>query len=194
MIPKNQFNKDKHRLLSEEFKHIFYNIYEDVKKNTFINCWNCDDTDSELMWNDYGGKDSNSVAIVTKYKMLIDTFAYCKENFFFEIREVNYVNGKNQIAVDNYDQFGYLFLKKKKYHGESELRVVAYRLNEFNSRLYEFKYQLEESGCYGLNILVELNRLVDTIAINPDADSWFVKLIGKICDENGFKCKIGDEI
>lgn len=194
LILKNQFSKDKHRLLPEEFKHIFYNIYEDAKKNTFVNCWNCDDTDSELMWSKYTSNNPNSVAIVTKYEMLVDAFAYCKENFFFEIRKINYVNEKKHIAVDSYDKLGYVFLKRKRYHSESELRVVAYKLNEFDSGLYEFKYELKESGGFGLNIPVELNRLVDTIAINPDADSWFVKLIEKICYENGFKCKMGDEI
>lgn len=162
---------------------------EKIKRDTersYISCWNISDNDSELMWLAYGGSE-NSVALVTRYDKLIKALVESESQMHFEARRVNYVDIENNKILLS-DNFAPLFMKRKRYEDENELRFTAFN---FRSHGY-IDNELRYFGDYGLNIQVDIKSAIDYVAINPNSSSWFSDMIIRICDKEGIRYKILD--
>ncbi len=188
----NDYDEAKHILLPEEIRQNVFKSIRHSLDNSFANCWTIKDMDSDVMWYAFG-KGNNSIAIITSYSSLIDTFAKCQELWNFEIRPIEYIDYKDFLINDN-DGYIPLFRKRKRYTDENELRIIVSQFDDKRMEHNEFVDEELNQKLPGLYISIDIYNLIERVAINPDADSWFKDLVECICKKNKLLCCSGDNI
>lgn len=150
--------------------------FEKIKKNikgVYVNSWHISDEENELMWRVYG-KGNNCIALKCTVEDIINTLSD-QSNYHFDIRKIEYANHKD-IKFNLDDQLAPVFIKRRRYKSENELRIIAYKYvmadqGDFNFKVF-MNDRIEARG-----IKIDFNRLNYKVIINPDADKMFKNLI-----------------
>lgn len=162
------FNRNK-EIIEKSFKgkltlELWNNILDFTRRSIIINSWNCSDYESAAMWSTYL-RTNQGIAIQSSFNRLCESFN--KTNYSIHIGLINYKDYKHDLIQEN-TIFGYVSHKLKSYEHEKELRAII--TNQVDEKLYP----LHETGKY---IPINLEVLIESIYIAPNAPRWFNELV-----------------
>ncbi len=186
---------------SNEHPSIF-NMWQQMRNNaqltTYIYCWFLGNEDQDHMWDRYAGP--TGVAIVSTIERLKESFY--QENLPVYIGPINYGDehllSKSTIGND----FEYWLWKRKEYVEESEVRciiqhpyiggqsgVIIRKVNQPPMATDWIEIKSEDTP-RGINVNVDLNKLVDKIVFSPSCESWKIKVMEKLINKFDLFCDI----
>lgn len=175
---KQQLDKYSHALSNktlltpEQVSDILRNVWRKYQKQyVFINCWHINQGESSVLWKVYGHP-KEAVAIQTTYTRLRTVLPAR-----YQIGVVRYLDRDTYVKEEK-DGFFSVMCKQKSFEHERELRVCYVDSYEFqqdaknpdeflrstNTRLFE-------------TVPIDLNALLESVRISPNAPAWFVKLV-----------------
>lgn len=162
-----------------------------LKECMFISCWCMGTSESEAMWRLCGENEKYGVAIVVAYKDIEATFT----GTGFVMAPVNYLDYRSQGFPQ--DSFYYPFFhKRREYEHEKEVRIVKWcgdqgiigklvnatkeeAEKEYQQKLARAKVLKEERGM-GISLEFDVDNLVRTIVVHPNAPEWYYNIIKKV--------------
>lgn len=184
----DQFEDKYEGAFTQSIKHAIDSSYADnninytydefkkrLRERVFINCWHRSADDSMAMWNLYG-RSSSSVAITTTVGKLKDAIQSVNLPYHIAISRVKYVkHWRNpNLQIKPYSNvFSY---KTKAYEFEKEVRVIIDRFSgEFDAPIIET----------GMAVQVNLENMLRSIVVAPEASPWFLKLVEGVVQTYG---------
>jgi hypothetical protein len=129
-----------------------------LRMSCFVNCWNMSDEESEALWRLYGAQDA-SVAIRSTYESLIDVV---RQNEGVYLGLIHY--GNDDTNCIGTDCLSPIMRKRLAFRHEEEVRFVRV-----------VKAAGEEPT--GIDIPVDLDRLIRGVYIDPYAPEWFENVV-----------------
>lgn len=139
----------------------------------FASCWHINESLNYEMWDSYGHKSSNSIAIRTTEKKVCS--AIKKSRFTFLNEPVQYFD------EPYFNQNAYWF-------------PTMFKRNEFKNE-QEFRSILFAHGISlgGIRVKVNLNDLIDRIYVHPNASKDFFKDVRNFVKANGLQIQVRQE-
>ena len=156
-----------------------------LRKLTLVNCWHMSDSECNLMWNSYVENKKIGVVIKTDIKKLISSFENTPENIMCSF--AYYLDYKHEDWLKTHDSFDLIapFIHKKKgFTKEKELRLF-HQIQMFNGKELDDFWQQQKIN-NGINIKLDLNRLIDEIYCSPQANQSDIENINRTIIDNGF--------
>jgi hypothetical protein len=138
-----------------------------LRETCFVNCWNMSDDESEALWRLYGEQNA-SIAIRATYDELLDV-ARCDHDLRLGL--VSYVDYETATIPNTGDRLTLVMHKRRAFRHEEEVRFV---------KVIEASGHGDGETRTGLEVPVDLERLVHGIAIDPYAPEWFEKVVRAI--------------
>lgn len=171
-----------HSLFSDESVESRYNdhresfirIIEDLRRRTFISCWNKGKEESYALWQIYAK--NHGVAIKTTVRKLNKVIKGTNA----KVSNVKYINDEEEHIVfpdvdgNKFNTYlrNYFVCKNKHYFYENEVRVI---LIDDNNEVDPIKIN-------------RISNLIEEIYVSPFSEDWFVDLVKKIVqDRYGLK-------
>jgi hypothetical protein len=157
-------------------KEVFRN-FEMTKRGGLVNCWHINEDESYAMWKIYSAL-GKGIAIQSTIQNLWDSFHECKRDIY--IGEVEYVDFDEltHALKEEWERLHpkqlYLY-KRRCFKFENELRVIVEVVSVEDKRIIPWKYDME-----GINIQIDLNKLIEKIWISPYSSEWYEQLITNI--------------
>jgi len=150
---------------------------EKMRNHIYINCWTANEHDCYLMWKSYARTDE-SVCIQTTMNRF--SRAVQASSLDIYIAPVNYID----YQIDHFPSgncfIPYLY-KQKYYREEHEIRAMI-----FDGKNYQLStLGVDGNPPAGLRVDVELNDLIESVFINPNAPSWFSELVKSVLKKYG---------
>ncbi len=158
------------------------------RRQMYINCWHMNPAESDAMWHRYtaNGKTNEGVAIRTTLKRLKDCFIKTSETIFIgQVSYIDYANTLLMSGIQNADtketipapdyggNFRSVLLKRNSFEHEKELRCLFWQPHIRNGKI-DLGCQDIDTGHY---IQVDLDSLIESVYIAPNAGAWFRELI-----------------
>ncbi len=141
----------------------------------FISCWYISDYESDAMWRLYTNHD-DGIAIKSTIGALKKTLELSQERVWIgQVKYVDYDRWKPPKASQGEDPSLWLepfFCKRISFQHENELRALIH------------KEKLKEN-LSGINVNVQLNKLMDSVYVFPDSSNWFLNLVKDVLDKYG---------
>lgn len=135
---------------------------EQSRKTTYISCWHENEYESEAMWNLYTNNLDEGIAIQTTFQRLYE--ALDKEPTI-EMGRVNYIDySKNYAGLG----LGAFFYKRKSFEHEREVRLVV------------TKYKSDADLPLGIEMPVDIDKLIERISLSPTCKLWYRKVVEDI--------------
>jgi hypothetical protein len=150
------------------------NSYRRDRASTLINCWHINADESDAMWKVYVNN-SEGVAIQSTFSSLASSFHLTEPTVY--IGEVHYIDYKTTPIPEGNPFYKFLH-KQKSFEHEHELRAIVLR-HLVNDRFFPSPIE------FGVEIPVDLERLIHTIFVAPTAPHWFYKLVCSITNRYG---------
>lgn len=152
-----------------------------LRKWTVVNCWSMGECDSIAMWK-LDSKSDEGIAIQSTYRRLSDSFHnYGEDEVYIGI--INYIDYKKSAAMSN-ENFLFPFIHKwNSYQYEQELRALIIR---FPIKENEPNYLKSNAFKNGLEVPVDLEKLVERVYISPNAGKWFEELLVSVMKKYNF--------
>ncbi|MBI5697325.1 MAG: hypothetical protein HZC29_02260 [Thaumarchaeota archaeon] len=143
-------------------------------KGRYLNCWHINDHESDAMWKLYTNNNLG-VAIQTTFKSLTECF---NDKRIIYVGKVNYIDYNKDLFPLGNTLFPYVH-KRMSYEHEHELRAVTEIYpDKWNENPLTF-----EKNPNGINIKVDLDKLIGQIYVSPRAPDWFKELVKSISDK-----------
>jgi hypothetical protein len=170
---------------------------QDSRELLVVNCWFLEESESENMWDSYGGN-NEAVAIKSTVKQLIESIGVPHDKHMTHIGRVSYVNHKTHKMTEYQASQGIerAFLKDaEQFQNEKEIRIVTmnckspycvspegkpYKESEFQGK---YMNNLENDGLY---VAIQFQQLISEIRVSPKVDDWFYSLVKRIIELNKF--------
>ncbi|HDR7625125.1 TPA: DUF2971 domain-containing protein [Bacillus mycoides] len=152
------------------------------RENVFINCWHLNEEQSAAMWDLYV-KSGEGIAVQTTFGRIKRSLDCCGKDIY--IGKVEYIDHKKR---ENFvgDKILPFFTKRLSFKHEEEVRVVYSALDEKGFWDDTTKYE----DMHGINLKVDLNELIESIYISPDAPSWFASVVEVILEKFNIDAKV----
>lgn len=156
-----------------------FELAERMRRWIFISCWHANEFESAAMWDLYA-KTNESIAIETTYSSL----ASCLPNESL-LGFVNYIDyNKDVIPLDNF--FHPFMFKRKSFEHEKEVRAII-KEDPTESTPETF---ITGSSRAGMNIDIDLNKLIKNIHISPKSEDWFTNLVRSVTQKYSVKAPV----
>jgi hypothetical protein len=150
--------------------------YKHMKRSVFVNSWHLNEHESHTMWNVYARAEAG-VAIQSTVSRLISSFpalpdpsadmALIPQVFIGAVKYLDY----ESEAMDWGNLFLSFLLKNKQFEAERELRAVVWRP----------LLQMNDSDCGGFYVEANLETLIESVYISPNAPPYYVEAVTAIC-------------
>jgi hypothetical protein len=162
---------DKAAMTPDQLSAVLAGLWRKYQRQyVFINCWHMNNQESAAFWRQYG-KVNYTIAIQTTYTKLKEALP---DRFY--VGEVNYVDHQTYMN-DEKEGFFSIMCKRKSFAHERELRVCYVDSYEFQQDSKDPKVLfLEPNPRLFETVPVDLQTLIDSVRIAPDAPAWFVEL------------------
>ena len=150
-----------------------------LRQWTYINCWHANDHESAAMWDLYA-KTNESIAIKTTFSKL----KHClpKES---HLGMVNYVDYERWAIPETNLLYPFIF-KRKSFEHEREARAIIIDLQG----LANCEDVEKTNAQFGRSVSLNLNDLIETIYVSPEASGWFTKLVEKVSETYQIKAEV----
>ncbi len=135
---------------------------EVVREIVYVSCWHVNDFESSAMWKLYL-KSGEGVAIRTSFLRLKESLADSREVNGGLIRYIDYT--QDEIELGNF--FHPVICKRRSFQHEAELRLAVVDPEV-------------PVGSPGLDIEVDLERLIDKVYLAPGTERWIYDLMGSV--------------
>ena len=165
----------------EKTRRDFSFLNNALRRSTAVNCWHINEYESAAMWKLYL-KSDEGIAIQSTYRRLTESFDDYKDNDVW-VGVVNYIDyEKEPMPQENiYSPF---ICKRKSFEHEKELRAVIVNRSKSEFPVVPLHipddlpkyYSLEEISS-GLEVPVNVEKLIENIYVSPTAKSWFKDLV-----------------
>lgn len=179
-IPENIFRKYK-----EDGNLKYLKLIQNIRSNTFINCWNLNERESEAMWKLYC-PDGKGVVIKSTYNKLIETIpTYLNQNYRVSIGLVKYRDYVNfDIDTDDFYNAGnfykYFYSKRIAFEHEKEIRLYA----------PPSFVPTKPSESERLDVPVNTSELIHEVRVSPESGEWFRLLIEDVLSKYGINTTV----
>jgi hypothetical protein len=148
------------------YASIYLRGVQDLRKNTFVNCWHMNDTESEALWTIYGGR-NYGICIQTTYERLEAAIAQDRGIY---AGTVTYLDETRELLGDGNNIFYNCVWKRKSFEHEREFRIVVCR---------------HDTGAAGISLKVDIAQLIDRIVVHPLAEDWFAAIVKDFVASSG---------
>jgi hypothetical protein len=154
-----------------------------LRERVYISCWHKGVHDSMAMWKIYG-EPTSGVAITTWIKRLEDLlidhiYSSISETYIYDVQYINYWQNPT-LGIKPYSRI--FSHKLKAYSYEKEIRDVI--------DTFQNTYNSDPPEKFGLLVPVNIEKLLRSIVIAPNAPNWFVELIIDITERYGLKTPV----
>jgi hypothetical protein len=133
---------------------------EQLRSQIYLNCWCMSEHESTHMWEIYAGREPQGIAVRSTYRRLSESITDPRAAF---IGTVKYIDFKAE-AIADFGGFTPFLHKRIYFEFEQEIRAVHYLPSPDN-------------GPAGIQISVDLDRLVEEVYVSPKAAPWFSQLV-----------------
>ncbi|WP_255287086.1 DUF2971 domain-containing protein [Bacillus cereus] len=164
----------------DEYSKVKLETAEFIRKNVFVNCWHLNEEQSATMWGLYV-KSGGGIAAQTTFGRVKQSLDCCGKEIYWESR-IHRPFKENYIG----DKILPLFTKRLSFKHEEEVRVVYLAFDEKGFWDDAIKYE----DMHGINLKVDLNELIESIYISPDAPSWFASVAEVILEKFNIDAKV----
>lgn len=161
----------------------------------FINCWHLGNEESDAMWRLYTAN-HDGVCIQSTYNRLIEALQDAEDTVF--IGKVQYLDYRKD-SIDRGDGFAPFMSKRRAFQHEQELRAVVWRTDHMDYAYFNGDGSPATKDSYhtahvvnkfpeldGLNVTVDIEKLVERIYISPTSQKWFVDTVSSVAAKLGF--------
>jgi hypothetical protein len=131
---------------------------EQLPSRVYLSCWCKSAHESTNMWEIYAGREHQGIAIRSTYRRLSESITDPRTVF---IGNVKYIDFKAE-AIEDFGGFAPFVHKRIYFQFEREIRAVHYT---------------PDDGPPGIQISVDLDRLVEEVYVSPKAAPWFSQLV-----------------
>jgi len=163
---------------------------EDGRELLVLTCWFAGESESQRMWEEYGGS-NEAVAVKSTVDRLASYIFVPSDETASHLGMVSYVDHASlEMSISEANQaMERAFLKGANFCHEQEIRLVTMNVKTTSCASPDGIPYTEEqvSGALmnnfenaGLYIGVDLDRLIKEIVVCPTADEWFERLIRRI--------------
>ena len=137
-----------------------------------MSCWSLGEHDNMALWQLYGGVE-RSVAITSTIGELVQAAFDWQQTVL--IRKVRYIDHSKEPAMVIADYTDLLQFKHEAYRYEEEVRIIVPRQADDWERNPD-----------GLRLpLGDLNALVHSVIVSPEAKDWFYELVEDVTNRYG---------
>ncbi len=144
-------------------------VHEEINRgHEYVSCWHLNGHESDAMWKLYGLK-GQGIAIRSSVKRLKDAIESAVDPI--HIGRVRYED-YSTYEIPPGQPVSRLLTKRRSFQHENELRMIVVK-HPPTPGLIGFVTP-------GINVPLNLNRLIESIWLAPDADPWMQSLIQKI--------------
>jgi len=172
-----------------------------TRVRTYISCWHMNDFESAGMWKLYC-KSNESLVIKTTLGRLkkslvhpntsdIDSLVFGKVDYSHNVDQLKaeYFQKASKKESIDLSFFDTSFSKRPSFQHEHELRVIAFKHDKIiNSDDKDLSVaELSKTTPYVQPINCDVNKLIDSIVIAPDAPHWFVELVKSLVQKLGYE-------
>ena len=172
---------------SEDWAKHTIQYLKDAPRNVGVSCWTETELDSDLMWRSYAGG-PYGVAIQTTFNDLCASFdGYPYRVKIGRLQYVDYETfrlkiPKGMIQKDSMDfdniLFRPVFLKRKQFRNESEIRAAVMLLNSDRTALLYPGADAEDPKLpVGLPVPIDLARVARVVYVSPLSPEWFRRCV-----------------
>jgi hypothetical protein len=154
-------------------------LRKDLRSLVCISSWHLNNDESAAMWKIHL-KENEGVAIRSTFNRLVQALTVDKVNDVY-IGRIKYIDYSKDVIPD--DHFIYpLMHKRQSFKFEHELRalisVIPIDKPEFTAFSSSFKKYKK-----GIDVHVDLNRLIDEIFVSPNMQNWQLKIIQSLSEK-----------
>lgn len=148
----------------------------------FVSCWHMNEDESAAMWDLYLGN-SPGVAIESSFAALRDELDRATGDTLVTIGAVDYLDYQRD-SWGPYRPFNAVFHKRRSFDHERELRAVIVRptYDELGSNGNAAAVRHHPAG---IDIPIQLPRLVHRVWISPRSAPWFAQLVATVSERLG---------
>lgn len=133
---------------------------ERLRSRIYLNCWCMSEHESTALWEIYAGREPQGVAIRSTYQRLSESITDPRLVF---IGRVKYIDFEAE-AIADFGGFSPFVHKRVYFDFEREIRAVYYLASP-------------DDGPEGIQISVDLDRLIEEVYVSPKAPPWFSQLV-----------------
>jgi len=168
----------------ERHEH-FSSMYKNNQKIFAICCWHMNQHESAAMWKLYI-KSNEGVAIQSTFAKLKNSFIDPRIVFLGKVKYIDYDN-----SFLNPGFFSPFLHKRKSFEYEKEIRALHCITNILNP---DYKANIDNpdwiDSIEGVEIEIDINKLIENIYISPMAPIWFADLVEKVILKYEFEFKV----
>jgi len=151
------------------------NLVQQLRRCVAISCWHSNEDESAAMWKLYSAQ-QQAIAIRTTYSKLQSALS---RNPSVVLTPVRYVtNNKDDAPFDSI--FSAFLYKERSFQFEHEVRAIITDLHCLHPNGSDAPTARE-----GNWVQVDLETLIDTIVIAPDAERWYFDLVRRVTKHYG---------
>ena len=187
---------------AEEMVEGFQDITRKARQCAYICCWHAGETESLAMWKLYG-TDTGSVAIQSTYGKLLESLPptlcisepimedepWTSEIYMGMVQYKDYIGDKDRIPGGNL-RHPYIHKRKELEH-EKEVRAFCFFGEALTNSLTDSTRLLDRlSMPLGLVAEVEIEKLIETIRVQPATPSWAREAIENVIRKYGWDKKV----
>lgn len=149
---------------------VIRNLFEITSRDTFLSCWHLNNTESIAMWKLYSHMDKG-VVILTEVERFKDSFSVSDKKIFSGViqyinYETEYFYSPSKHDYTSANGFTAFIHKREIYKYENEYRAVCTDPNGKDK--------------FGLNIAVDVNKLIEKIIVAPNSPDWLFELVKNV--------------
>ncbi len=156
-------------------------LKRNLPKFNAINCWHMNAHESAAMWKLYL-KSDEGIAIQSTYRNLKEAIID-DEKFFLGV--VKYIDYESEW-IDAGNFLSPFAFKRKSFEHEQEVRAI---ITKWPAAENFFDFSVETIK-HGLNVRVDLDRLIQKVYVAPNAPAWFSDLVKGVVQRYGYSFSV----
>jgi hypothetical protein len=150
-------------------------------KYNAINCWHMNEYESAARWRLYL-KSDEGIALQSTYAKLRDSIVDETEVFLGVVKYIDH----DKEYIDAGNLLSPFVCKRKSFEHEREIRAL---ITKWPSGTNGIDFS-QETITNGLNVKVDLDRLVERIYVAPSAPTWFADLVKAAIQKYGYNFEV----
>lgn len=157
----------------------FFSTITALKQSFYVNCWHGSPHESAALWEQYSGKAGFAIkTTVGSVKKAITT------EIPIYLGAVNYTEyGVNPKEHGSLNALKPLFMKRKSFEHEREVRVLHWRPSNIESVRSGNANEVTNS----IGIKVNLNILIHELYVSPTSPAWLLEHVSKLLEVFGIQ-------
>ncbi|QLG62216.1 DUF2971 domain-containing protein [Halorarum salinum] len=162
------------------------------RKFTFLSCWHMNRGESAAMWDIYL-KSNQGICIQSTIDDLIEGLNTEYNVYLSKVKYIDYTDAKIPGWTGLGDTISPFIYKRESFKHESEVRAIIHELpwhySDEGGKITSEDIGDEdlEEGDYesGKTVDVDLDRLINSIRVSPQAQPWVAELTEDVCETYG---------